>query len=67
MADRVPLDDYLASLRHLITAALERSLVEIGAPDPLGPALHYALIAPGKRLRPCLTLAVAEEIGRAHV
>jgi geranylgeranyl pyrophosphate synthase len=54
---------YLASLRQTIETALERTLAALGAPAPIGLALHYGLMGGGKRLRPCLTLAAAETVG----
>ena len=63
MAERTSLDDYLGDLRATIETALERALRATAAPAPLSEPLRYSLIAPGKRLRPCLTLAVAETVG----
>jgi geranylgeranyl pyrophosphate synthase len=54
---------YLANLRADIEAALERVLAASGAPPAVADALRYSLVAPGKRLRPILTLAAAETVG----
>jgi geranylgeranyl pyrophosphate synthase len=60
------LDVYLTELRTEVQDALERVLAALGAPPTIAAPIRYALIAPGKRLRPCLTLAAAESVGRAH-
>jgi geranylgeranyl pyrophosphate synthase len=65
MADAVSLDRYLGDLRTVIESALERVLAASPAPAVIAGPMRYALIAPGKRLRPCLTLAAAEAAGRA--
>ena len=54
---------YLADLRADIEAALERVLAASGAPPAVADAIRYSLVAPGKRLRPILTLAAAETVG----
>ncbi|MEO7192497.1 MAG: polyprenyl synthetase family protein [Vicinamibacterales bacterium] len=59
----VSLDAYLATLRQIIEAALDRVLQDQDVPGALAAPLRYALLSPGKRLRPCLTLAVAETVG----
>lgn len=46
-------------LPSLVRPALER-------PERVNEAVHYALTSPGKRLRPVLTLAVAELFGQEH-
>jgi geranylgeranyl pyrophosphate synthase len=56
---------YLAELRAVIEAALERTLGALRAPAPIDEALRYALMGGGKRLRPCLTLATADAVGHA--
>jgi geranylgeranyl diphosphate synthase type II len=60
---RPDLDRYLAALRVEIDQALERVLGSAGAPPALAEPLVYSLLGPGKRMRPCLTLAVAEAVG----
>jgi geranylgeranyl pyrophosphate synthase len=65
MAEGTSLDRYLGDLRTTIESALERVLAASAAPAVIGGPMRYALIAPGKRLRPCLTLAAAEAAGRA--
>jgi geranylgeranyl diphosphate synthase type II len=60
------LDGRLAEL----AAAVDRRLPELlpaaaDRPHAVHEAMHHALTAPGKRLRPVLTLAVAEMLGQA--
>jgi geranylgeranyl diphosphate synthase, type II len=51
-------------LRPRIDDALERyAQFSAGCPDHLAEAIHYALLAPGKRLRPLLVLMAAEACG----
>ena len=52
----------LADLREEIQAGLERVLAASRAPQALVEAMRYALSGGGKRLRPCLTLAVADAL-----
>jgi len=54
----------IESNRSLIDQALER-YCELGddCPDHLAEAIRYCLLAPGKRIRPLLTLAAAEICG----
>jgi geranylgeranyl pyrophosphate synthase len=54
------IEAYLADLRRLVDAALERVLASQPAPPVLSAPVRYSLLGPGKRLRPCLTLAAAE-------
>ena len=60
--DFAGLDRYLAALREEIDAALGRALVALDAPPLIVDAMRYSLLAGGKRLRPCLTLATAEAV-----
>ena len=60
--DRSSLGAYLGELRTEIEAALERVLASQGGPAVIATPVHYALFGPGKRLRPCLTLAAAEAV-----
>jgi geranylgeranyl pyrophosphate synthase len=60
--DFAGLDHYLAVLREAIDAALGRALVALDAPPLIVNAMRYSLLAGGKRLRPCLTLATAEAV-----
>jgi geranylgeranyl pyrophosphate synthase len=53
-------------LRAEVDAALARVLVQPHAPAIIADAMRYPLAGGGKRLRPCLTLAVAEASG-AHL
>ena len=57
------LSAYLDTLRREIDRALDRTLGASAAPALLGEAMRYSLLAGGKRLRPCLTLATAEAAG----
>jgi geranylgeranyl pyrophosphate synthase len=58
-----PLDAYLGALRSEIEAALAHVLHSLAPPTAIAGPLGYALLGPGKRLRPCLTLAAAETVG----
>ncbi|HKW01305.1 MAG TPA: farnesyl diphosphate synthase [Vicinamibacterales bacterium] len=57
---------YLAELRQIVEAALPRALPTGTAPPLILEAMRYALLGGGKRLRPSLTLAVADAIGDAR-
>lgn len=61
-----PLEAYLADLRELVEAALDRTMASLAAPPIIVDAMRYSLLAGGKRLRPCLTLATAEATGAAR-
>ena len=67
IGDDVPVElgAYLENLRIEIEAALERTLLAIGGPPIVATAARYALMGGGKRLRPCLTLSVAESVAAA--
>jgi geranylgeranyl diphosphate synthase type II len=55
--------EYLAARRAIVEAALERWLpAPPHCPAVLYEAMRYSLLAGGKRLRPLLTLAVAEAV-----
>jgi geranylgeranyl diphosphate synthase type II len=58
-----PVAAYLGGLRRQVESGLERVLLSIGAPALITDAMRYSLMAGGKRLRPCLTLASAEAAG----
>jgi geranylgeranyl pyrophosphate synthase len=60
--DWTALGAYLGELRTEIEAALERVLASLGGPPIITAPVHYALFGPGKRLRPCLTLAAADAV-----
>ena len=55
---------YLSQQRERIEAALDRLLPDADAfPQTLHQSIRYSALAPGKRLRPTLTLAAAETLG----
>lgn len=58
----------LAPLREIVERALKVYLQPIeGCPTRLGDAMRYSVLAPGKRLRPILTLLAAEAVaGRSQ-
>jgi geranylgeranyl pyrophosphate synthase len=56
------LGDYFDELRALVESGLEHAVRLAGAPPVLFDGLAYALLGGGKRLRPCLTLAVADSV-----
>ncbi|NEX59604.1 polyprenyl synthetase family protein [Noviherbaspirillum galbum] len=55
-------DDWMRSSRSLIDAQLER-LLRADRASTVTEAMRYSVLAPGKRIRPLLTLAVAEYLG----
>jgi geranylgeranyl diphosphate synthase type II len=58
------LDKYLSERKAVVEANLERHLDAcVGAPATLREAMHYSLMAGGKRLRPMLALAACEAVG----
>jgi geranylgeranyl diphosphate synthase type II len=60
------LERYLAERRRTVDRALRRLLaVGNGRPAALGEAMRYAVLGPGKRVRPVLALASAEVVGGA--
>lgn len=59
------LDAYLTALRADVDAGLRRVLGRLDAPPIIAEPIAYSLLGPGKRLRPCLTLAVADTVGDA--
>ena len=62
------LERYLAAHRRTVDRALREILkTPKGRPAKLGEAMRYAVLGPGKRLRPVLTLAAAELVGGADV
>ena len=57
-------EETLARFAPLVAAALADSLPPgIDTPDELREAMHYSLMAGGKRLRPTLVLLAAEACG----
>jgi geranylgeranyl pyrophosphate synthase len=57
------LSSYLDELRQTIEPALETVIASGRYPTLIADAMRYSLMGGGKRLRPCLTLAVAERVG----
>ncbi|MEQ8662003.1 MAG: polyprenyl synthetase family protein, partial [Gammaproteobacteria bacterium] len=58
------LQEHLAPLQARIDAALERFLPSAdSAPQRLHAAMRYAVLAPGKRIRPVLTHATGAALG----
>lgn len=55
---------YLDDRRKLVDAALDRMLPSVEQrPEKLHEAVRYSMLAPGKRIRPVLTIASAEAVG----
>lgn len=54
--------DWIAQTRPLIDAHLDEML-KPARPSPVIEAMRYSVLGPGKRIRPLLTLAVAEFLG----
>ena len=61
-AELDPIDDRLAALRLTVEGRLA-ALLPAGGPPLLAEAVGYALLAPGKRSRPLVTLLCAERFG----
>src|SRR5262249_26039766 len=62
--DMPEITQYLEGQRERVNKALESALTRGGdVPDHLREAMHYGLLAPGKRLRPALVLMSAEAAG----
>jgi geranylgeranyl diphosphate synthase type II len=59
----VDLESYLDSKRILINTHLDKILQNPSNPSRLMKAIHYSLMANGKRLRPVLCIAAAEAVG----
>ena len=57
------LTEFLGGLRLEVEQGLERTLARLHAPSIISVAMRYSVMAGGKRLRPCLTLAAAEAAG----
>src|SRR3954454_11377173 len=61
------LSQYLHDKRALVDARLRASVRPGGGcPEALAEAMHYSLLAPGKRLRPLLVILAAEACGGAE-
>ena len=61
---KAPVDCGFDDLRPEIEQALEQACeFGVGCPEKLGDAMSYALLAPGKRLRPALVMMAAECCG----
>lgn len=54
--------DWIARTRPIINAHLDE-LLKPARPSPVTEAMRYSVLAPGKRIRPLLTLAVANFLG----
>ncbi|MEW6270525.1 MAG: polyprenyl synthetase family protein [Thermodesulfobacteriota bacterium] len=59
------LERFLAERRRVVDRALRGYLSRSGRPAELVDAMRYAVLGPGKRVRPVLALASAEVIGGA--
>ena len=57
------LSAYLDELRQTLEPALEQVVASGRYPTLIADAMRYSLMGGGKRLRPCITLAVAERVG----
>jgi geranylgeranyl pyrophosphate synthase len=57
------LSAYLDELRQTLEPALEHIVASGRYPTLIADAMRYSLMGGGKRLRPCITLAVAERVG----
>ncbi len=65
--DGCPVGEALAAVTALVDPRLEAALaLSDDAPPRLLAAMRYALLAPGKRLRPALVLWAAEAVGDAR-
>ena len=53
----------MENYRNRIDSALETAVLELGPASALRDACAYALLSPGKRLRPALVLMVADALG----
>jgi geranylgeranyl pyrophosphate synthase len=60
------LSGYLDDLRQAVEPALENVIASARYPALIADAMRYSLMGGGKRLRPCLTLAVAERVAAEH-
>ncbi len=58
----IDIDQYLEEKRNIVNFALKKTLPQSG-PEKVLEAMNYSLEAGGKRLRPILTLAVADTLG----
>jgi len=64
MPDRDAFRRRLPALKGAVEARLDELSAHVdGGPEPLTEAVRYALLAPGKRLRPLLTVAAAAHFG----
>jgi geranylgeranyl diphosphate synthase, type II len=59
----LPLADHANRLRPAIEEGLDQSTAGLRCPPRLAEAMRYALLAPGKRVRPMLALMAAEACG----
>ncbi len=64
MAREINLSSHLAALRQRIEDRLQKdSCFSDDCPPRLGEAIRYSLLAPGKRVRPCLVLMACSACG----
>ncbi|PHS11090.1 MAG: farnesyl-diphosphate synthase [Blastopirellula sp.] len=63
----IPFTEHIEILRAEVDTALEQySRFDLDCPARLSEAIRYSLLAPGKRLRPLLTLMATEACGSAR-
>jgi len=60
------IENYMEEKRKLINGTLEAMILPLKEQSPLYPAISYALLLPGKRIRPILTLSAYEALNGAE-
>ena len=63
MTKTLTIEQYLDERKVLLDETILRHLPEENPSDPLTSAVRYAVLTPGKRIRPILMLATAEFLG----
>ncbi len=64
MLCEVDLPNYLSALRQRIEQQLDKDThFDADCPERLAESIRYSLLAPGKRIRPCLVLMACEAVG----